>query len=83
MKVIGYRYTSFQGADGSTVKGVNLFLTAPMDTSKPGTAGEVCRKVFLSERRLSACGYTPSLGDEVKLEYNEYGKCCGVELVEE
>ncbi len=82
MKVIGFRYSSFQGADGSTVKGVNLFLTAPMDSSKPGTAGELCRKVFLTEKRLLACGYVPNLDDEVKLEYNEYGKCSGVELLE-
>lgn len=83
MKVIGYRYSSFQGSDGSTVKGVNLFLTAPMDTSNAGTAGELCRKIFLTERRLSECGYTPRLGDEVKVEYNMYGKCSGVELIEE
>ena len=70
-KVIGYRNSSFSGSDGSTVTGASIFLSYPLDNG----VGEGCDRVFLTQARLNACGYSPKLGDEVRVEYNRYGKC--------
>lgn len=76
MKVIGFRKSSFKGDDGQTVSGVNLFLTEKCEKGE----GQSCDRVYITDQRLTACGYTPKIGDEVKLEYTRYGKCSGVRL---
>ncbi len=43
--------------------------------------GLSCERVYVLDKCLNDCGYVPKLGDEVRLEYNRYGKCCGVHLV--
>ena len=77
MKVIGFRKSSFKGNDGTDVSGVNLYLT------EPATKGEglSCERDYVLDKCINDCGYVPKLGDEVRLEYNRYGKCCGVHLV--
>lgn len=77
MKVIGFRKSTFKGNDGSDVSGVNLFLTEPMDKGE----GLSCDRVYVLDRKLAFCGYTPKLGDEVKISYNRFGKCDGVFLI--
>ena len=74
MKVIGFRKSSFKGNDGSEVSGINLYLTEPADKGE----GLSCERVYVLDKYLNACGYVPKLGDEVRLEYNRYGKCAGV-----
>ena len=76
MKVIGLRKSSFKGKDGSQVSGVNLYLTEKCENGE----GQSCERVYVTDQRLTACGYTPKLGDEVTLEYNRWGKCSGVHL---
>lgn len=77
MKVIGFRKSSFKGDDGASVSGVNLYLTEPCDKGE----GLACERVYIMDERLAECGYTPHLNDKVRLEYNRYGKCCGVHLM--
>lgn len=76
MKVIGFRRSSFKGNDGTEVSGVNLYLTEPNEKGE----GLACDRIFVLDKYLSACGYVPKLGDEVRVEYNRYGKCAGVHL---
>lgn len=75
MKVIGIRNLDFTGTDGKPVKGTQLFLTAPMEAP---AEGESAIKVFLSDERLAQIGFMPQVGDEVKPEYNQYGKVSGL-----
>lgn len=72
MKVIGKRPSSFKGDDGTTITGINFYLTCPMD--EPGE-GEASERIFLMDKRMKELGYEPEVGDEVKPEYNRYGKC--------
>ena len=76
-KVIGFRSSSFKGQDGNEVSGVNLYLTFPLDNG----VGEGCERWFLVDRRLAECGYTPHVGDNVRLEFNRFGKVSGVYLI--
>lgn len=76
MKVIGFRKSTFKGNDGSDVSGVNLYLTEP-NTNGEGLS---CDRIFVLDKYLTACGYVPKLGDEIRVEYNRYGKCAGVHL---
>ena len=61
MKVIGIRKSSFKGKDGTTVSGVNLYLTEPVKNGE----GLSCDRVYVLDQRLNQCGYVPKLGDEV------------------
>lgn len=77
MKVIGFRKSSFKGDDGAQVSGVNLYLTEKCEKGE----GQSCERVYITDQRLTACGYVPKLGDEVALEYNRWGKCSGFRLI--
>lgn len=77
MKVIGFRKSEFTGNDGETVKGMNIFVTYPSEKGE----GEECERFYLTEKRLAEIGYKPALGDEIKPEYNRYGKIAGLELL--
>lgn len=77
MKVIGFRKSEFKGDDGNVVKGMNIFVTYPSEKGE----GEECERLYLTEKRLAEIGYTPAVGDEVKPEYNRFGKVAGLELL--
>lgn len=77
MKVIGFRESQFKGSDGVTIKGMNIFVTYPSEKGE----GEECERWFLTKARLSEIGYKPAVGDEVKPEYNRFGKVAGLELL--
>ena len=77
MKIIGIRPSEFKGDDGSTVTGKNIYLTYPLEKGE----GMGAERVYLSTSKLNSLGYVPTVGDEVRLEYNRWGKCCGMEPV--
>ncbi len=77
MKVIGFRKSSFKGSDGETIEGVNLYVTYPSEQGE----GEECERIFLTKKRLAEVGYSPAVGDEVKPEYNRFGKVAGLEVI--
>mgnify|MGYP001085767332 CR=1 FL=1 len=77
MKVIGFRKSQFKGNDGDMVKGMNIFVTYPSEKGE----GEECERLYLTEQRLSEIGYKPAVGDEIKPEYNRFGKVSGLELL--
>ena len=61
MKVIGFRKSSLKGNDGTEVSGVNLYLT---DKCEKGE-GLSCDRIYVMDKILASCGYTPKLNDEV------------------
>lgn len=77
MKIIGIRPSEFKGDDGSTVTGKNIYLTYPLEKGE----GMGAERVFLTSAKLRDFGYVPAVGDEVRLEYNRWGKCSGMELI--
>ena len=61
MKVIGFRKSSLKGNDGTEVSGVNLYLT---DKCEKGE-GLSCDRIYVMDKILASCGYTPKLNEEV------------------
>ena len=78
MTIIGFRPSSFKGDQGDTISGMNIYLTYPLDK---GT-GQGTERVFLTDAKLNNVGYIPAVGDNVRVEYNRFGKCAGIYPVE-
>ncbi len=74
-KIIGIRPSTFTGDRGDQVSGKNIYLTYPLEKGE----GLGADRVFLTDAKFNALGYTPKVGDEVRLEYNRYGRCAGME----
>lgn len=77
MKVIGYRKSDFDTKDGNHITGYNLYLSEPLQKGE-GVSGE---RVYITDKVLEESGYKPHVGDEVRLDYNRFGKVSGVTLV--
>lgn len=76
MKLVGYRKTSFKPKDSDRdIHGFNLYFLG----KDSNVVGETCERVFLSETKSD--GYAPNVGDELRVNYNRYGKVDSVELV--
>lgn len=67
-EVIGFRRYDFEDRDGKAVKGYNLYLKWTDDTTK----GVACEAISLTDKKLE--GYTPKLGDKLRVGYNQYKK---------
>ena len=78
MKVIGFSERSFTAKDtGALIEGMNIFVTF----ESKRTTGLSCDRFFISQKRLEECGYNPSLGDDIEILYNRYGKITGISLI--
>lgn len=75
MKIIGIQKSSFDTKDGKHISGCFLFLTE----ERSNVQGVATERIFLSDDKL--CGYSPSIGDEIKPYYNRFGKVDFVELL--
>lgn len=71
--LIGYRRVNFQTDDGRQIHGYNLYYLINMDSGsdQDGSRGD---KVYVPDNVLNEMGYTPSVGDQVTICYNRYGK---------
>lgn len=78
MTVIGFRKTSFKGSDGDTISGMNIYVSEALPADKG--EGQSADRLFFTMDKLLSCKYSPSLGDEVRVEYNKYGKPAGIYL---
>ena len=74
MKIIGIRPTSFIGDDKQQVTGRNIYVTYPLEKGE-GLAAE---RLFIMDEKLAGWPYKPKVGDEIKVEYNRYGKVAGI-----
>lgn len=74
-KIIGIRPSEFKGDSGEVITGKNIYISYPLDKGE----GLGAERVFITDKKLSDWFYKPAVGDEVKLEYNRFGKCSGME----
>lgn len=72
--IVGIRPSSFKGDQGDMISGRNIYLTYPLEKGE----GLAADRVFLTDDRLLKGGYSPKIGDEVRIEYNRFGKCSGI-----
>ena len=78
MNVIGFSERSFTAKDtDALIEGMNIFVTF----ESKSTTGLACDRFFISQKRLNECDYFPSLGDEIELQYNRYGKITDIRLL--
>lgn len=75
MKVLGYSRKHLSFDDGRTCDGCFLYLSE----ERRDTVGVATERIFLSDAKGD--GYNPSVGDEIKVYYNRYGKVDSVELL--
>ena len=78
MKLLGYEHVSFQFNDGHSVEGLYLYLH---DEQAKKVTGMKTERVFLSDSKASACGFTPKLNSNVRVLYNRYGKVDEVQTI--
>ena len=72
--IIGVRSSSFKGNDGVEVTGKSIYITEPLEKGE----GLSAERVFLTTEKLLKCQYDPKVGDEVRIEYNRFGRCSGI-----
>lgn len=72
--IVGVRTSSFKGDRGETVTGKNVYFTEPLEDGE----GLSAERVFLTTDKLLKCQYDPKVGDEVRIEYNRFGRCNGL-----
>lgn len=77
-KIVGIRPSSFKGDNGEQVSGKNIYLTYPLEKGE----GLCADRVFVTDGKLNEWAYKPRVGDEVRLAYNRYGRCAGMEKVQ-
>lgn len=75
MKIIGIRPSSFKGDKGEEITGKNIYMTYPLDQ---GT-GLGCERVFVTDAKMVNWPYKPVVGDEVRINYNRFGRCDSME----
>jgi len=78
VEIIGKRPSGFTTADGTKIEGVTLYLAETMTT--PGAEGKSAERVFLSKNKLSALDFTPTVGMEVDVLYNKFGKVATMKI---
>lgn len=74
MKVIGIRPVPFTGDNKEQISGKNIYVTYPLDKGE----GNAAERLFITDDKLNQWTYKPRVGDEVKVEYNRYGRCVGM-----
>lgn len=74
-KVLGFSHKHLSFDDGRSCDGFFLYL----GDQRRDVEGLATERVFLSDAK--ADGYKPSVGDELKVYYNRFGKVDSVELL--
>lgn len=77
--VVGYRDVDFIDDKGRRVQGTSVYYTS--DEGK-NVVGEEVGKFFLTFKISNDCNYLPTVGDQLKLYYNRFGKVASVVRVE-
>lgn len=68
-KIVGVRRYDFEDkVTGKPVRGYGVYL----NWEEEGTEGLCCEAISLSDEKLA--GYTPSIGNVVRVAYNKYRK---------
>lgn len=77
MIVLGFQRNDFETPDGKIITGYNFYLG--QELSGPDADGQRVERIYLSDKRLSESNYKqPSVGDDVIINYNRFGKPSGI-----
>lgn len=74
MKVIGIQHSEFDTRDGKHVSGMFLYLSEVRNNVE----GVATERIFLSNAKVG--DYPPMIGDEIKVNYNRFGKVDNIEI---
>lgn len=78
MKVVGFSERSFTAKDtGALIEGMTIYVSFESNR----ITGIGCDRFFISQKRLDECDYSPSIGDDIELLYNRFGKITGIRLM--
>lgn len=78
MKVIGFSERSFTSKDtGALIDGMYIYVSFENNR----TTGSACDRLYVTRQRLDESGYSPSVGDDIEVLYNRYGKISGIRLM--
>jgi len=78
MKIIGLKPTSFTGSDGKLVSGITIYLTE----KQKDVDGLSTDRIFLTNERVNNLPFTLSIGLDIVIYYNRFGKVASVALEE-
>ena len=70
MLIVGLRSVSFEDDNGRMVEGTSFYYLMDAD----GVTGQMAGKFFLSLKKCDGMDYVPTVGDEVWVFYDRYGK---------
>lgn len=77
MKIVGIKRSNFTTEDKTEITGYNVYCTYPIEKDKGEGFGT--DRLYITDRKLQNTGYMPKVGDEIRVEYNRYGKVAGIE----
>lgn len=75
MTVMGFIRADFKGQDGNLVRGYNVFLSYELGEDGEGAG---CERIYMTDDKLTRCGYQLKVGDTVDLLYNRYRKVAAI-----
>lgn len=76
----GVRYVDMvDEATKRPIRGFSCFVGYPVE----GVEGQETTKFFVSQELASSCGWSPSVGRFVDIDFTPRGKVCGIATVHE
>lgn len=80
--IIGIVNSSFTPKDSSTpIEGSTFYVTNPIPSQRG--EGSSAERFFLSKAKLSTLDFTPSVGMDIEVLYNRYGKVSTLRLLDD
>lgn len=78
MKLIGIQRVDYTNKNGYHVMGYKLHTSTPAKSND--AIGEITEAFFVSDQVFGTCDHL-SVGDEISIAYNRYGKVIAVSVV--
>lgn len=78
--VVGYRDVSFKDEKtGREISGTSIYYTSDENSQ---VTGEMSGKFFLTFRVSNESNYLPTVGDKIKVFYNQFGKVAAIQRLD-
>lgn len=77
MKLIGIQRVDYTNKNGYHILGYKLHTSTPAKSND--SIGEITDTFFVSDQVFAACDHM-SVGDEISIAYNKYGKVSAVSV---
>ena len=78
MKLIGIQRVDYTNKNGFHILGYKLYTSTPAKTND--SIGEIADAVFVSDQVFATCDHV-TVGDEVDIAYNKYGRVTAVSVI--